>query len=380
MSLNIHDGRTNYLYHEVTKCEDLDDVHAFIDEHSSYFTDWKAFINHLLDSAGYSYSQFASLCGMSRNTIISWCEKGKVPRSREQFIRVGFAVSMSLDELNNFLQRYGKYPRLNPKNIDDAVTIFSVCNRLNYTQCSELKKHFSSILQDVLKGRKSDKGQDGTYFSTIQMENELVAIHTYMQFEDFVERNKQAFANSYVKLIDFIDSYIALNTTDADGKSGTLNSFLSAYIDNPSVVAGFNTMISKLRCYGTIPSRMHLIALGIHLHMTAHDLNTMLVLSGMEPLCAKDKLESIILFAAENAVLENPGIEFSNALLLKQYTNNPEIKQKCTQLIDMYGLTDYQLDDNTDLYEYIIRSLTSMDDDTTNEMLYLLGYCTSASA
>ena len=114
--------------------------------------------------------------------------------------------------------------------------------------------------------------------------------------------------------------------------------------------------------------------------MTADDLNTMLTLSGMEPLCAKDKLESIILFAAENAVLENPGIEFSNALLLKQYTNNPEIKEKCTKLIEMYGLSDYQSDDNTDLYEYIIHSLTSMDDDTTNEMLYLLGYCTPASA
>lgn len=166
MSLNIHDGRTNYLYQEVTKCEDLEDVHAFIDEHSSYFTNWKAFINHLLDSAGYSYSQFASLCGMSRNTIISWCEKGKVPRSREQFIRVGFAVNMSLDELNHFLQRYGKYPRLNPKNIDDAVTMFSICNQLSYTQCSELKKHFSSILQDVLKSRRTDKGQTDTYFST----------------------------------------------------------------------------------------------------------------------------------------------------------------------------------------------------------------------
>lgn len=370
---NIHDGRTNHFYHTLTKCEDINDLNAFIDEHSAYFTDWKAFMNQLLDVGGYSYSKFASLCGMSRNTIISWCEKGTIPRTREQFIRIGFAIHMSCNELNDFLQRYGKYPRLNPKNIDDAVTIFSISNQLSYKQCQELKQYFPPLLQDILKQRKSHKNQNSLYFSTKELELELLSVTTFMQFEAFVERNKEAFANSYVKLIDFIDSYIALNTIEANGKQGTLNSFLSQHIENPAIVAGFNTMMSKLRCYGIIPSRMPLIALGIHLHMTAEDLNTMLVFAGMEPLCAKDKLESILIFAAENAVIENPGIEFSNALLLKQYTTNPEIKKKCNELIELYGLTDYQANDNTNLYDYITNALMSMDVDTTSEILYLLG-------
>lgn len=373
MLQNIHDGRTNHFYDTIAKCEDINDLNAFIDKHSAYFTDWKAFINHLLDMGGYSYSKFAALCGMSRNTIISWCEQGKVPRTREQFIRIGFAVTMTLDELNDFLQRYGKYSRLNVKNIDDAVTIFSLHNQLSYAQCYQLKQHFPSLLQDVLKERKSHKTKHTFYFSTKELELELISVTTLMEFESFVERNKEAFANSYVKLIDFIDSYIALNTIDADGKQGTLNSFLSQHIENPAIVAGFNTMISKLRCYGMIPSRMHLIALGIHLHMTAEDLNTMLVFAGMEPLCGKDKLESIVIFAAENAVIENPEIEFSNALLLQQYTNNPEIKEKCNQLIALYGLTDYQANNNVNLYDYITNALMSMDTDTTREILYLLG-------
>ena len=371
--MNIHDGRTNDLYNDLTKCEDINDVRVFMDKHNEYFVNWKAFINYLLDSGGYTYTKFAQLCGMSRNTIISWCEKGKIPRTREQFIRIGFAVNMSLEDMNHFLQRYGKYPKLNAKNIEDAVTIFSICNQLTYDQCVELKQHFSSILGDVLNERKSVKNKEFIYFSTGELELELVSLKTLLTFESFVEKNVSAFANSYVKLLDFIDSFVSLNTANADDTYGTLNSFLEERIENPAIVAGFNTMISKLRCYGTIPSRIHLIALGIHFGMTADDIDMMLHLAGMESLCAKDKLESVVIFAAECAVLQNPEIEFSNAFLLKQYTKNPDIKEKCNEIINKFELTDYQLNTDTDLFEYITDALFNIDSDVTEELLYWLG-------
>lgn len=373
MPFNIHDGRTDYFYDAISKCEDIDDIHILLDKYSDYFVSWKNFINYLLDSSGCTYTEFAELCGMSRNTIISWCEKGQLPRSRKQFIQIGFAVRMNLNELNDFLQRYGKYPKLNPKNIDDAVTIFALRNDLNYEQSVELKRHFSSVLCDILNRRKLNKGDNLHCLATEQLESELLSVSTIMQFEAFVEQNIEAFAGCYTKLLDFIDSYVAMNTTDADGSRGTLNSFLSECIDNPATAASFNTMISKLRRYGTIPSRISLIALGIHMRMTADDLNTMLALSGMEKLCARDKLESLIIFAAENAVIQNPGIEFSNALMLRQFTKNPEIKSKCDRIIESYGMNDYLYDDNADLYDYITESLMTMDSDSTNEILHLLG-------
>ena len=373
MSIMIHDGRTNDLYHTLTKCEDIDDLQIFLDKHSEYFTNWKAFINYLLDSGGYSYTKFARLCGISRNTIISWCENGKIPRSREQFIRIGFAVSMSVAEINDFLQRYGKYPKLNAKNIEDAVAIFSISNNLSYNQYMELKEHFSSILCDVLNQRKAKKSTEYIYFSTEQLEHELISIKTLLEFETFIEKNAKAFANSYVKLLDFIDSYIALNTISSSERPGTLNSFLEENINNPAIIAGFNTMISKLRCYGSIPSRIHLIALGIHFRMTADDINTMLCFAGMEPLCVRDKLESIILFAAECAIIQNPEIEFSNAFLLKQYTQNAELKEKCNLVINKFEISNYKLDNNTDLFEYITNTLFHIDSDIADEILYLLG-------
>ncbi len=373
MSFKIHDGRTDHFYDAISKCEDIDDIHTLLDKYSDYFVNWKNFINYLLDSGGYTYTEFAELCGMSRNTIISWCEKGQIPRSRKQFIQIGLAVRMNLNEINDFLQRYGKYPKLNPKNIDDAVTIFALCNNLNYAQSVELKQHFSSVLCDILNRRKLSKGNKLHHLATEQLESKLLSVSTLMQFETFVEQNIEAFAGCYTELLDFIDSYIAMNTTDVDGSHGTLNSFLCEFIDNPAIAASFNTMISKLRRYGTIPSRINLIALGIHMRMTADDMNTMLTLSGMEKLCARDKLESLIIFAAENAVIQNPGIEFSNALMLRQFTKNPEIKAKCDKIIECYGMTDYLCNDNTDIYDYITESIMTMDSDSANEILHLLG-------
>ena len=373
MSIDIHDGRTNDLYNTITRCEDINDMRIFLDRYNEYFINWKAFINYLLDSGGYTYTKFARLCGISRNTVISWCERGKIPRSREKFIRIGFAVNMSLNDMNSFLQRYGKYPRLSAKNIEDAVTIFSLCNHLDYDQCMELKEHFSSILCDVIKNRKSAINKEFIYFSTEQLELELISIKTLLSFEQFVEKNAKTFANSYVKLLDFIDSYITLNTVNPHENSGTLNAFLENHIENHAVVAGFNTMISKLRRYGTIPSRVSLIALGIHFGMTGDDISTMLSLAGMEPLCAKDKLESIVIFTVEYITIRNPGIEFSNALLLKQYTQNPEMKAKCEILLNQFEMTDYHFEHDTDLFEYITDTLFNIDSDITDELLYLLG-------
>lgn len=371
MSVLIHDGRTNDLYQSITKCEDINDMQIFLDRHSEYFTNWKAFMNYLLDSGGYSYTQFARLCNISRNTVISWCEDGKIPRSREQFIRIGFAVKMSLNNMNDFLQRYGKYPKLNAKNIEDAITIFSLCNQLSYNQCMELKNHFSSILNHIPEKRKHQKKY--TYFSTMKLESELLSIKTLLDFETFIDKNAKVFANSYINLSDFIDSYIALNTINGSEMTGSLNSFLTETIDNPRLVASYNTMLSKLRCHGIVPSRIYLLALGIHLSMTAEDINTMLRFAGMEPLCAKDKLESIILFAAEYAVIQNPEIEFSNALLLKQYTQNAELKKKCNSIISKFEIMDYKSDNHTDLFEYIIHVLFHIDSGIADDLLYLLG-------
>ena len=56
----------------------------------------------------------------------------------------------------------------------------------------------------------------------------------------------------------------------------------------------------------TLPSRLFLIALGIHLSMNTDQLNTMLELAGMGPLCPKDRLEGTIVFYLEELYCQFP--------------------------------------------------------------------------
>ncbi len=66
-------------------------------------------------------------------------------------------------------------------------------------------------------------------------------------------------------------------------------------------------------------------------------------------------------------------IEFSNAFLLKQYTKNVKLKEKCDSVINRLAITDYKSDSDTDLFEYITQTLFNIDSDITDDLLYLLG-------
>ena len=55
-----------------------------------------------------------------------------------------------------------------------------------------------------------------------------------------------------------------------------------------------------------MPKRAFLISIGIHLAMTRRQNNYMLKLAGMQPLCAKDRLESALIFYLEELYLCYP--------------------------------------------------------------------------
>jgi len=373
MPFDIHDGRTRGIYEEVSRCEDIDDVHQLLEANASMMTDWQAFICHLLESLGLSYRGFASRCSMSSNTVAAWCKRGLLPRSREQFMRVAFAVGMTVDETNSFLRRYGKYPQLYPKSIEDAIWIFALRHKMTWQQADALREHFEEYMPHAEELRRAN-----AFFDTQVVENNLLKAETVAELEQFIINNSDAFSDTYHRLLDFIDSHVAAATLE-DGKSGTLNSFLCDRLGDKVIASTFSSMISRLRRHGIVPSRTKLIALGILLGMPPEQLNTLLDMAGMEGLCARDRLESLIIYATESAVVMNPGIEFSNAMILKNFTENPEVRRGCNELISRMELGGYAEEDS-EIFDYVSQALNSMDDDSTAELKHLLGLETTGGA
>jgi len=371
MSFEIKDGRTRILQDQVERCEDINNLLEFLAQNDRSMIEWRAFINHLVDMSGFSYTQFAKNCGMSRKTIVSWCEKGVMPRSRNQFIRIGFAVGMSLDMMNDFLQRYGKHPRLYSKSIEDALFIFALNNDLSYESAALLQERFGELFHSDEK-----KNLSKNVYKTINLQSRILSLQTIQQLETFLQENREAFSAPYRTLVEFIDNYVEVNTHDyvETNKAASLHAFLCEKVKNPKMVSTYNTMISMLRNSAVIPRRNALIVLGIHFDMALDDINAMLSMAGMEPLCAKDKLESVLIYAIENAVLNNPDIELSNAMLLKNFTENPEVKRHCLQIIDRYESGGYaSLEEDGGVIRYVEDALRYLDPESTGEIFSLLG-------
>ena len=78
----------------------------------------------------------------------------------------------------------------------------------------------------------------------------------------------------------------------------------------------------------------------------------MLLYANMERLCAKDKLECIILFTLVNIDLENPYQKLNHAVLVSQYTENPEMKNQCRKFLEeLVGLKNSdEIRDDVDGY------------------------------
>ena len=68
-------------------------------------------------------------------------------------------------------------------------------------------------------------------------------------------------------------------------------------------------------------------------------INYMLSLAYMKPMCAKDNLECIIMYAVENAYLMNPAYSVESAIILQHYKQNPVLQKKCRDILAQYWET-----------------------------------------
>ena len=365
---------TEKLLDEVERCEDINDIRNVLKLHSEFYTNWKMYINRLVDSyGGYSINKFASKCGFSKNTVRSWCNQGLMPRNRKEYIKLGMGLGMNEAEINRLLQRYARYPKLYAKNIEDVIYLFAIHNRKDFKYAERLRAALLDKFQIIEFTRESVMQK--IVYSTSKVYQDLLAL----QFEDeliaFIDSNLDMFAAVYNDLIEFIDSYILLNTFDYVNYTGeeSLHYFLKSRIKNSRLVSLFDNMITMLKKHRVIPDKTKLIAFGLYLNMNPNDMNLMLQKAGMEPLCARDKAESVVIFALNDIFLKNPDIELSNKQLLERFVNDDRLKAECRRFIYICYEYDYQSEfTDEDVTEYVKSQLENIKLDDMQDLLELL--------
>ena len=284
---------TMYMRDEIGRCETLeelkDNILPLLKAHREQ---WVLKINEIITQNNYTKTAFAELCDVSRVTVDKWC-KGSLPKNRETFLRIGLVAHYNIDEMNLLLQRYGRYSGLYSKNLEDCVCIYVLKNH----QKDALEKYVD-ILNEIKGTISKDHSKDSENLTTEKFDVKLSEVQNRDELETFITENIAMFSFTYHKFYAYVKMCIADNYKDWGSKVYKMAA-------GQGWSSSLRQCVSAIRQKKWLPIRNKIISLGLYLSMDHDEVDEMLRLAHMEPLCAKNIFESVIMFILDNASLQN---------------------------------------------------------------------------
>lgn len=282
---------TVFIKEEISKCEDIEDLKEKIFPMiKTQQEQWSEKVNEIITENGYTKVKFAELCKVSRVSVDKWC-KGSIPKNRETFLRIGLAANYDLEKMNGLLQRYGQYPALYSKSLEDCVLIYV----LNQNYGDEAPQKYDYILDKIIKSITNETSNDSEDMSTQLFDEKLSEVHGESEFEQFISENIALFSMAYNRFYSYVWADICANYSE--------NVFELA--EGQGWSSSLRQCVSAIRQKKWYPTRNKIISLGLHLSMDHDQIDEMLELAHMEPLCAKNIFESVIMFILDDASLND---------------------------------------------------------------------------
>ena len=282
------------IKNNTTRYEDIEELNMRINSEVKTLKEcWACKFKEILKRSGYTKSEFAKRCQVSRMSVNNWC-KGVVPRSRETFLRIGMVVDYNLEEMNKLLQRYGRYPALYSKSLEDCICIFVLSNHLEKDKIENYFYILDKIKTNIIRNEEVELYD----VATIQFDEKLSEVQDESALEQFINENIDAFANTYNRLY----AYIKVNINNNYPKHA-LSIFDMAQAQGWS--SSLRQCVSKIYQNKWYPTRNKIISLGLHLSMDHNQIDEMLELAHMGPLSDDNILESVIIFILDDAKSSN---------------------------------------------------------------------------
>lgn len=258
-------------------------------------TAWQEKLESILVETGLSCKQFASLCQVSEPAVRKW-RNGALPQSRDMYIRVGFAAGYDLQQMNSFLQRYGRCPQLYIKSLEDSACMFVL-------QSDSLPRTYAQyrlVLEKLREALEGEETQTQLSYGTQRLEEYFAGVLDQQEMVDFIKANAASYRQSYGRLYSYVLAFLRINA------SGLLDDSLASFHSMASESGWSSSLrhcISEIRNHRWFPLRQKIISLGLHLNMDVDDINTMLRYAQMERLYPKNPVEAAVIFAVEDAKL-----------------------------------------------------------------------------
>lgn len=285
--VETNDMETIYLNDEISRCETVEQLRqTILPLLKSQKSIWEEKIAEIFEETGYTKTRFAELCGVSRVSVDKWC-KGALPKNRETFLRIALAANYDIENTNQLLQRYGRYPALYSKSLEDCICIFVINSHFKEEEKIQKYQYILNRIQEQITKSNSGETQDIT---TEKFEDRLLTMDTEDKLEQFIAENIAIFSMAYHKFYAYVKFYIEVN-----GLSSQVQFWPSS----------LRQCVYAIRQNKWYPTRNNIIILGLYLCMDHEQVDEMLQLAHMEPLCAKNIIESVLIFILEDASLNN---------------------------------------------------------------------------
>lgn len=285
---------TNFIRDEIERCEDIGQLKSeILPMIRTQQEQWASKVNAIIVEKGFTKSKFAELCQVSRVSVDKWC-KGSIPKNRETFLRIGMAAGYDLERMNQFLQRYGQYPALYSKSLEDCVCIFVINHHFGEDTIKKYYYILNKIKENIIRADTKELSD----ICTIAFDEKLSEVQSEDMLEQFINENVSAFASTYHRFYAYVKMYIMSNYQL--GASSVNN-----MAEGQGWSSSLRQCVSAIRQDKWYPTRNKIISLGLHLSMDHEQIDEMLQLAHMEPLCAKNIFESVIMFILDDASLNN---------------------------------------------------------------------------
>jgi DNA-binding transcriptional regulator YiaG len=266
---------------------------------------WADKINQIVRDSGFTVAQFAKLCNVSVGMVRNW-RNGVIPQNRDTFIRIGFAVGYDLEQMNDFLTRYGYCHDLYSKDLDDTACIFVLQSKNlphTYENCEILRQHLECAKNDFA-------AYQYPVYSTEKMDADISLVSTEDDLLRYVRENAASYAEAHEKFYSYVEFYLDANR--AYEEEDEKHSLVTRYMPIQELAQEQNWSSSLRKCISQIKGgywplrRNKILSLGLHLNMSRIMFDQMLSCAHMRGLYARNPAEAILIFALEEYQMDVP--------------------------------------------------------------------------
>lgn len=285
--------RTEVMDRQLQECIDEDDYYKIMKEYHGSLSRWEEFVVPQIREKQLKINDISECCGVDRKTAAGFLKNP--PTKRKNVIALGILLEKSLGDVNYMLSHEAGSYQLYPKNAEDAIWIYMIQHKTWKKGCGQSVKEMFEVYKKKYQKLCKEYIEKPLSQGTEVILEKIVAMD---HFEQLMGEIIPEMTAGYRRLIAYIEEM-----TEKSGLS--VASF--CYQGDPGARRQmYYRELRKLKNDCEVPSRMFLIALGIHLGLTVPGINHMLQEAGMIPLYSKNSLESRLIFYLEDLYLKQP--------------------------------------------------------------------------